>query len=312
MKFRIARLAQTYGMVCDNHRLNPRITPRLFWLMPVVATIFGARFCAGQSPNQHIVDTNATSWWIYTGDHPIAGNWGIFTEIQARRANLLAIWQELVIRKPPRIGSVRMSRSRPDTFGHIRAVTETFQRLNHTWSTGPTNNWFCNRNSNASTSTIAFASSSGGFRTSPVAICTFGDTRIASGINSKARCLFRRRVSTANDGFCLAPARFFCILVRTMGRTRSIRPERSAASDIDSRKRTKLNSRISTSTARTGTGVYTNPITACECSLVRRPSSSGRADPIREREIRGSTAPVGRSQRVECAEKRVQRRYFLS
>lgn len=55
-------------------------------------------FCAGQSPTQHFTETNATSWWIYTGDHPITGPWGVFTEIQARRANFLAIWQQLQFR----------------------------------------------------------------------------------------------------------------------------------------------------------------------------------------------------------------------
>ena len=111
--------------------------------MPVVATIFlGVPFCAGQSPAQHITDTNAVSWWIYTGDHTISDHWGVFTEIQARRAHFLAIWQQLVIGTPPHIGSVLMSRSQPGTFGHAQAVTEIFPRLNRTWRTEPTNNWY--------------------------------------------------------------------------------------------------------------------------------------------------------------------------
>jgi hypothetical protein len=47
---------------------------------------------------QHITETNATSWWIYSGDHPLHGPWGVFTEVQARRANFLSIWQQLQIR----------------------------------------------------------------------------------------------------------------------------------------------------------------------------------------------------------------------
>jgi uncharacterized protein DUF2490 len=50
----------------------------------------------GQSPR--FAETNATSWWIYSGDHPISGHWGVFTEVQARRADFLAIWQQLQFR----------------------------------------------------------------------------------------------------------------------------------------------------------------------------------------------------------------------
>jgi len=67
--------------------------------MPVVATIFlGVPFCAGQSPAQHITDTNAVSWLMYAGHHPTAAHWGVFTYIHAGRAHFLTVWQQLVIR----------------------------------------------------------------------------------------------------------------------------------------------------------------------------------------------------------------------
>jgi hypothetical protein len=55
-------------------------------------------FCHGQATPAHITETNATSWWIYSGDHRIAGPWGIFTEVQVRRADFLDIWQQLQFR----------------------------------------------------------------------------------------------------------------------------------------------------------------------------------------------------------------------
>jgi hypothetical protein len=65
-----------------------------------VAAIFCmfATLSLAQSPTSRITETNATSWWIYSGDHSISGHWGVFTEVQARRANFLAIWQQLQFR----------------------------------------------------------------------------------------------------------------------------------------------------------------------------------------------------------------------
>jgi hypothetical protein len=57
-----------------------------------------APLCLAQSTPAHVTETNAVSWWVYSGDHRISGPWGIFTEVQARRANFLAIWQQLQFR----------------------------------------------------------------------------------------------------------------------------------------------------------------------------------------------------------------------
>jgi hypothetical protein len=44
------------------------------------------------------LDTNLNTWWIYTGDHPIRGPWGVYAEVQARRSDFAATWQQLQLR----------------------------------------------------------------------------------------------------------------------------------------------------------------------------------------------------------------------
>jgi hypothetical protein len=63
-----------------------------------MAVLLASSLCNAQSSGPRVVETNATSWWVYTGDHPISKHWGVFTEIQARRADFLNIWQQLQIR----------------------------------------------------------------------------------------------------------------------------------------------------------------------------------------------------------------------
>ena len=46
-----------------------------------------------------IRDVNANMWWIYVGDHPFKGKWGLHSEVNARRANFGASWQQLLLRE---------------------------------------------------------------------------------------------------------------------------------------------------------------------------------------------------------------------
>lgn len=41
-----------------------------------------------------IRDVNINSWWVVSGDYAVHGKWGVFTDVQARRSNFAAIWQQ--------------------------------------------------------------------------------------------------------------------------------------------------------------------------------------------------------------------------
>ena len=43
---------------------------------------------------QRIRDTNLNSWWVYAGDHPVKGPWGVYSEIQVRQSDFAAIEQQ--------------------------------------------------------------------------------------------------------------------------------------------------------------------------------------------------------------------------
>lgn len=59
----------------------------------IVLTTAGA-FAQGSNPTDRIRDPNAHSWWVYAGDHSVRGPWGVYTEIQVRRSDVLTIWQQ--------------------------------------------------------------------------------------------------------------------------------------------------------------------------------------------------------------------------
>lgn len=56
------------------------------WLMGTVC---------GLAQDSRIRDVNSHSWWVYTGDHPLRGRWGLFAELQLRRSELGLNWQQL-------------------------------------------------------------------------------------------------------------------------------------------------------------------------------------------------------------------------
>jgi hypothetical protein len=43
---------------------------------------------------QRVRDTNFNSWWIYSGDHPLRGRWGVILEYQERRSDFAALEQQ--------------------------------------------------------------------------------------------------------------------------------------------------------------------------------------------------------------------------
>lgn len=90
---------------------------------------------------QRIRDVNANSWWVYTGDHQIAGPWSILAEIQVRRSDFAAIEQQyqsrdaLAYRFSPSVqvaaGYVYTHTGRYGDFPFARAFGEhrTFQQI---------------------------------------------------------------------------------------------------------------------------------------------------------------------------------------
>lgn len=56
--------------------------------------------CLGQdSGQQRVRDANAHTWWVYAGDHPVKGNWGVLSEMQIRRTDVAVGWQQLLLRQ---------------------------------------------------------------------------------------------------------------------------------------------------------------------------------------------------------------------
>jgi hypothetical protein len=45
-----------------------------------------------------ITQTNAAGWYIYQGDHPVAGRWGVHVEGQIRRNNIITEWERILLR----------------------------------------------------------------------------------------------------------------------------------------------------------------------------------------------------------------------
>jgi hypothetical protein len=52
----------------------------------------------GKAQEGRVDDVNFLQWFIYSGDHPVAGRWGVHLEAQARRTRLAMRWQQLLLR----------------------------------------------------------------------------------------------------------------------------------------------------------------------------------------------------------------------
>jgi hypothetical protein len=52
--------------------------------------------CAAQTGRT--ADHNLNGWYMYFGDHPIGGKWGVHLEGQWRRADVITNWQQLLLR----------------------------------------------------------------------------------------------------------------------------------------------------------------------------------------------------------------------
>ena len=102
-KWRKIRVSVTPPLPSRSRYTPARVTSRLSKLsefMPrlilVAATLLCPLLLAAQ---QRIADHNFHGWFSYFGDHPIAGSkWGIHLEGQFRRHDVVAKWQQLLLR----------------------------------------------------------------------------------------------------------------------------------------------------------------------------------------------------------------------
>jgi hypothetical protein len=72
--------------------LNRRYPSITLCVLILITTVISGR---AQSTTDRIHDTNMNSWWVYSGDHPVKGPWGVFAEIQIRRSDFASTWQQL-------------------------------------------------------------------------------------------------------------------------------------------------------------------------------------------------------------------------
>ncbi|RYD71567.1 MAG: DUF2490 domain-containing protein [Sphingobacteriales bacterium] len=55
-------------------------------------------FSCANAQNARIKDQNTNAWFMYFGDHNLTQKWGIHTEAQIRRAEIVETWQQLLLR----------------------------------------------------------------------------------------------------------------------------------------------------------------------------------------------------------------------
>jgi hypothetical protein len=232
--------------------------------------------CHGQTTAGHITETNETSWWIYSGDHRIAGPWGIFTETQIRRAEFLAIWQQLQFRNA---ATYRFSPRVQVAAGYVWTRTGRygdFRQPSQASSIEYMSNLPSSRSSGMATWSIAIASRSGGYRTIRRTVHISGDDRIAFDTNLRAAYRCRFRIRETPDGTYSALGSFSCTSVPIRAQMRLIRRALSVESDTSYPLPINSKLRISTSTLRSETAGSSSRIRDCAFSLVRQHRFTGR------------------------------------
>jgi hypothetical protein len=69
--------------------------------------------------NNALLDFNQHGWYVYNGDHQIKGRWGIHFDGQWRRADVIARWQQLLLR-PAVNYDLRPNLTASAGYGYIR------------------------------------------------------------------------------------------------------------------------------------------------------------------------------------------------
>ena len=73
------------------------ITPR-FYLLIILICLLASFPKNAASQSGRVKDFNQNGWYMYFGDHKVTDKWGLHTELQVRRYNLLKDPQQLLIR----------------------------------------------------------------------------------------------------------------------------------------------------------------------------------------------------------------------
>lgn len=71
--------------------------PRISTFPAILLAFLPAGPLAAQGGAVHVHDN--PGWFVYSGEHPFARGWTLNPEVQARRADVLATWQELQLRQ---------------------------------------------------------------------------------------------------------------------------------------------------------------------------------------------------------------------
>jgi Protein of unknown function (DUF2490) len=66
--------------------------------MRLPALVFLAAAAALQGQTNSLIDFNPQGWYIYNGDHAVAGRWGVHFDGQWRRSSVITRWQQLLLR----------------------------------------------------------------------------------------------------------------------------------------------------------------------------------------------------------------------
>ncbi|MGH9631372.1 MAG: DUF2490 domain-containing protein, partial [Bryobacteraceae bacterium] len=66
-------------------------------LRPLFLILTATAQLAAQAP-ERIKDFNTHSWFSYSGDHPVAGRWGVHFDAQWRRSDGITNWQQYQFR----------------------------------------------------------------------------------------------------------------------------------------------------------------------------------------------------------------------
>jgi Protein of unknown function (DUF2490) len=67
-------------------------------MLRLLFAALAATALSAQTPPAHVIDFNRHAWVSYSGDHAVAGRWGIHFDAQWRRAELGMQWQQYQLR----------------------------------------------------------------------------------------------------------------------------------------------------------------------------------------------------------------------
>ncbi|TXK24837.1 DUF2490 domain-containing protein [Pontibacter qinzhouensis] len=76
--------------------ISKKLLFKLVWVLLWVPGFFCSHHVAAQTQRERV--TNDNGWYMYFGDHRLSNKWGLHTEVQLRRHNIISDPQQLLIR----------------------------------------------------------------------------------------------------------------------------------------------------------------------------------------------------------------------